>query len=363
LTKRSVGGHLPSLDGLRAISIVLVLLGHLSGTRNFGSPPIKYWLGDVAHLGVVVFFVISGFLITSLLMKEQSRRGSVSLKLFYARRALRIFPASFALIGVVAALSAAGLITLHRYDIIHALTYTVNYSPERSWWLGHLWSLSIEEQFYMLWPFAFVALGARRAVWVAVVAIVLAPVARAASWYFFRGTVWLSAPIFPVVADCIAAGCLLALQRDWLEQQAWYRRMFQPQWSLLLLAIVFLVNRLMGYTAVGVAGSSVINIALAVLIHRSVYFPDDASGRMLNWKPLAFVGTLSYSLYLWQQLFLNRASTAWVHAFPQNLILAVLAALASYLLLEKPLMRYRERLRADKVERDVASFSVTSTKA
>jgi len=165
------------------------------------------------------------------------------------------------------------------------------------------------------------------------------------------------------VADCIAAGCLLALQRDWLEQPAWYRRMFQPQWSLLLLAIVFLVNRLMGYTAVGVAGSSVINIALAVLIHRSVYFPDDASGRMLNWKPLAFVGTLSYSLYLWQQLFLNRASTAWVHAFPQNLILAVLAALASYLLLEKPLMRYRERLRADKVERDVASFSVTSTKA
>jgi peptidoglycan/LPS O-acetylase OafA/YrhL len=340
-----------------------VLAGHLNGTRNFGSFPINAWLGDVAHLGVVVFFVISGFLITSLLIKEQSRRGSVSLKLFYARRALRIFPASFALIGVVAALSAAGLITLHRYDILHALTYTVNFSPERSWWLGHLWSLSVEEQFYLLWPFAFAALGARKSLSVALLGIALGPIARMAAWYFLRGTVWRDAPMFPMVADSIAVGCLLALQREWLEQQTWYRRLFQPQWSLALLAIVFLVNRLMGYTVVHVFGSSIINISLAVLIHRSVYFSRDAVGQMLNWRPLAFVGTLSYSLYLWQQLFLNRASDAWLHAFPQNLAFAVFAALGSYLLLERPLMRFRQQLRTDAAKPDSAELQVTSTRA
>src|SRR4051812_42701910 len=79
-------GHLASLDGLRAISIILVLLGHLSGTHGFG--PLDLGIGDYAHLGVVVFFVISGFLITSLLLTEHAAHGAVSLKLFYARRSL-----------------------------------------------------------------------------------------------------------------------------------------------------------------------------------------------------------------------------------------------------------------------------------
>jgi peptidoglycan/LPS O-acetylase OafA/YrhL len=69
-------------------------------------------------------------------------------------------------------------------------------------------------------------------------------------------------------------------------------------------------------------------------------------GQVLNWKPIAFIGVLSYSLYLWQQLFLNRNSVAWVNAFPQNLFFAVAAALGSYFLLEKPFLRLRHRLRA-----------------
>jgi peptidoglycan/LPS O-acetylase OafA/YrhL len=109
--------------------------------------------------------------------------------------------------------------------------------------------------------------------------------------------------------------------------------------------LVLLTNRYMGYTMVSVFGTSVINISFAILIHRSVYCSRDWIGQILNWKPIAFVGGLSYSLYLWQQLFLNRYSTAWVNAFPQNLVFAVVASLASYLLLEKPLSKLRHRLR------------------
>jgi peptidoglycan/LPS O-acetylase OafA/YrhL len=101
----------------------------------------------------------------------------------------------------------------------------------------------------------------------------------------------------------------------------------------------------MGYTMVQVLGTSVMNVSLAILIHRSVYLSEDRLGRFLNWKSIEFVGVLSYSLYLWQQPFLNRDSTAWVNAFPQNLLFAVAASLASYLLLEKPLLRLRRRLR------------------
>lgn len=89
--------HLPSLDGLRAISITLVLLGHLMRTRGFLR--INLGVGDYAHLGVVVFFVISGFLITRLMVLEQIKNDHVSLRKFYARRALRLFPAAYAFIA------------------------------------------------------------------------------------------------------------------------------------------------------------------------------------------------------------------------------------------------------------------------
>ena len=149
-----------------------------------------------------------------------------------------------------------------------------------------------------------------------------------------------------MVADSLAMGCLLARLRFWLEARAWYMRLFRPGYSLGLLALVLLINREMGYTIVQTFGTSVINVALAILNHRSVYLSEDCLGRFLNWKSIEFVGVLSYSLYLWQQLFLNRDSTAWVNTFPQNIVFAVAAALASYLLLEKPLLKLRRRLSA-----------------
>lgn len=336
--------HLPSLDGLRAISISLVLLGHLSGTRNFVR--LDLGIGDYAHLGVIVFFVISGFLITRLMISELSENGRVSLKLFYARRTLRLFPASYAFISCVCLLWWAGVFQLHASDIWHAITYTVNYLPGRSWQIGHLWSLSVEEQFYLIWPCTFVVLGSRRAGWVAAGVIMFGPIARSCAWLFLRGTPYRDLEMFPMVSDSLAMGCLLAKVGGWLEEKDWYLQLFRPAYSIGLVILVLLVNRYGGYTVVAVFGTSIANASIAVLIHRSVYCSGDWFGRVLNWKPIVFVGLLSYSLYLWQQLFLNRSSTAWLNAFPQNLAFAVLAALGSYFLLEKPLLKLRHRLRA-----------------
>jgi peptidoglycan/LPS O-acetylase OafA/YrhL len=341
--------RIPSLDGLRALSISLVLVGHLSGTQHFGSP--RLGIGDFAELGVMIFFVISGFLITNLLIGEYEIRGRISLKLFYARRALRIFPAAYCFIGFVYLLSTAGILHLNRTDFLYAVTYTVNYEPLRPWQIGHLWSLSVEEQFYLFWPFAVANMGPRRLAWVSAVVILLAPLARAAAWVWLRDTPYYRAEMFPMVADSLAAGCLLASQRGWLEKQDWYLRLFRPAASVVLLLLVLGVNRYMGYTVVWVLGTSLINFLLAVLIHRSIYCSRDWMGAVLNWTPMVFFGILSYSLYIWQQLFLNRYSMSWPNVFPQNIMLTFSAALLSYLLLERPLMSLRSRLSADSTMR------------
>ena len=179
-----------------------------------------------------------------------------------------------------------------------------------------------------------------------VAVILIGPVARSADRFFLLRTPYHDLPMFPMVADSLAMGCLLASVNSWLERQKWYLTLFRPACSLGVLALVLLCNRYMDYTVVSVFGTSVINLGLAILIHRSVYCSRDWVGQILNWRPIAFVGVLSYSLYLWQQLFLNRNSTAWINAFPQNLVFAAAAAMASYLLLEKPLLKLRHRFRA-----------------
>ena len=335
---------MPSLDGLRAVSILMVLLGHLSGTRNFRS--VDLGIGNYAHLGVTVFFVISGFLITSLLISEQEATGGISLKLFYLRRTLRIFPASYTYLIVLSALCALGLITVPRVSMICAFTYTINYLPGHAWQVGHLWSLSVEEQFYLLWPFAFSALGKRKGIGAAVAVMAFAIFARTGARVFLIGTAYRDLPMFPMVADSLASGCILALTRSRLERQRWYLNLFRPVPALATVAVILILNRFAEYTVIGILGTSIINIGVALLVHRCVFKHKDYVGAFLNWRPAAFIGVLSYSLYVWQQLFLNKNSSSWINAFPENILLAAGAALASYYLIEKPMMGLRRRFRA-----------------
>ena len=157
-----------SLDGLRAIAISLVLIGHLSGTRDF---PLPKSVGDffsLAEVGVIVFFVISGYLITTLLLQELNATAHVNLLKFYFRRTLRIFPPYYTLIFTLLLLRLLGAITLSNHDLFLTLTYTSNYFARESWYVGHTWSLAVEEQFYLLWPAALLWLGKQRA-WIKII--------------------------------------------------------------------------------------------------------------------------------------------------------------------------------------------------
>ncbi|MFI5239699.1 MAG: acyltransferase family protein, partial [Gemmatimonadales bacterium] len=303
------------------------------------------------HLGVLVFFVISGFLITSLLMSEREMTGAISLKRFYLRRVLRIFPAFYAFILVMAVATLLGAVHLTGRDFAYALTYTVNFEPNRALAIGHLWSLSVEEQFYLLWPLTLLFLRERRALLVAIAVIFTGPLVRVAilEWIFRVDPHALNGMLtsFPAMFDYLAAGCALALLRPWLLTRTWYLRLTASPWLALAIPLVLLIDRMGSHPAAILLGSPVLNVCIALLIESSTRHAGSLAGRFLNWKPVVFLGVLSYSLYLWQLPFLDHRSDAWMNAFPQNLLCVFLAALSSWFLIERPFIRLRGRLRRD----------------
>jgi peptidoglycan/LPS O-acetylase OafA/YrhL len=334
------GGRIPSLDGLRAISITLVLAGHLAGTRNAYAASLVD-----ASFGVRVFFVISGFLITSLLIEEQARIGTISLKNFYLRRLFRIFPPFYAYIGVVAAAAAAGWVAFRPGDLGYALTYTMNYHYDRSWWFGHIWSLSVEEQFYLLWPAILVFAGIRRGILSAAAVLLLSPMIRLGYWYLLPDQHAAIGEAFPTVSDALAAGCVLAGVRDHLNGSPRYLAFLRSRLFYVVPALAVAASYTGMHPRISMAlGQTIMNVALAVTIDRFVRFPNSIGGRILNLRPLTYVGVLSYSIYLWQQPFLNRHSDSPLAAFPLNILLVAVLSAASYYAVERPFLNLRRRV-------------------
>jgi peptidoglycan/LPS O-acetylase OafA/YrhL len=331
---------IPSLDGLRALSIGLVILAHLMGTRNFPIREFNERVAILGTLGVRVFFVISGFLITSLLIGERGRTGQISLTRFYFRRSMRLFPAAYVLCLTVAALSSLSLLSLRPGDFLFASTYLMNFHHDRAWPLGHLWSLAVEEQFYLIWPAIFAyctSVSARRVLYCV---LLLAPVTRLLAVYVgpaFSFFIW---------ADALATGCLLALIRPQLHANRNYLRLMQPAIFWVIPVTALFANFLPSYKVQWLAGDTLVNLCIAISVDWAMNHANSAVGRFLNWRVVSFVGVLSYSLYLWQQLFLNRYSSSTICSFPLNLFLLSGVALLSYFAIESPSLALRSRLEA-----------------
>jgi peptidoglycan/LPS O-acetylase OafA/YrhL len=336
--------RIPSLDGLRAISILMVLLWHARSTNGF--PARQYdplAVVDFGNLGVRVFFVISGFLITGLLLRERERRGRISLRHFYFRRVFRIFPAYFAFIAVVLAFVRSGwLPPIERSTLVHAATFTMNYARHSEWAIGHFWSLSVEEQFYLLWPPILALAGTRRAFHAALAYVLLVPVLRLALFLFVPGYYADIGAAFETVGDAIAVGCLLARYRDDLWSRKWYRDLLTSRWMLLVPLLVLVAAALDGRPRISyLVGIPVKNVGIALLIDWAVRFPAGRVGAVLNSRLAVWIGTMSYSLYVWQQPFLDRRYEAGWIRFPLNVVYAFVVALLSYVLIERPMLRLR----------------------
>ncbi|HEV2304694.1 MAG TPA: hypothetical protein VGR93_04195 [Candidatus Acidoferrales bacterium] len=187
----------------------------------------------------------------------------------------------------------------------------------------------------------------------------LVPFIRAAEFHFIVASREGMGAWFETAADSLAAGCLLAGMREWLGRQRLYMRFLSSRLFVIVPIVILGMNYLhpalrYKYTLVWPA----MNVGIALCIDWCMRFPKSGLGRFLNWRPVAFVGVLSYSLYLWQQPFLDRNVTSFFTAFPYNVVLAFSAALASYYLIEKPFLRLKKRFESPSVER----ATVASTK-
>jgi peptidoglycan/LPS O-acetylase OafA/YrhL len=340
----SEAGRIRSLDGLRAVAISLVILAHLPHSLGTDELAWTRYLATLGSLGVRVFFVISGFLISTLLFAEFEKTNGISLKKFYFRRTLRIFPAFYTYVFAIVIAASLGLVVLKRYDVLAALTYTTNYHRDRSWYLGHAWSLSVEEQFYLLWPFTIKWLGARRALFAAAAIVLIAPLVRVGTSLFFPSARAGIDETFLTVADAMACGCLLAGFRRTLLSQPRYVAFLASPWVWVLPPVV-LAAHFVPYSLVSwFAGETVENVGIALMIHALIDVREGFTVRVLNLAPITFVGTLSYSIYLWQQPFMRFRPELTITHFPLNLLALAAAAVGSYYLVERPMLALRQRL-------------------
>jgi peptidoglycan/LPS O-acetylase OafA/YrhL len=341
-----------SLDGLRAVSILLVVASHLGLGLRHWFPAMQALLGWMGNLGVSVFFVISGFLITLLLLKEERQYGDISLKHFYIRRACRILPAYFAFLLATLIVWRLHFVDLGWGQLLAAATFTWNYSPLASGWtLAHCWSLAVEEQFYLLWPLGLSALlvlmGRRYARGMAITLILLAPFLRVGTYLLIPEWRGRTGMMLHTRIDVLMFGCFLALIYEDRRFREIRNKLLTPKVIVSSLIFLFAISPILDLELKGVytltLGFSLEGMAIALLVWWCVRSAETKIGRILNSRLFVHIGILSYSLYLWQQPFSNPDSSSVLGRFPLNLALIFVCAEGSYRIIETPFLNIRRK--------------------
>lgn len=343
--------RIPSLDGFRAISIILVLIAH--ATYSFGFPAQYHQIAIHGKVGVTMFFVISGFLITGLLLKEQKLTGKIDIKNFYIRRALRILPVALLYILLISIWRVIENIDLKNSDLIHALTFTVNFAPYRgSWYVGHFWTLSLEEQFYLVWP-ALLLVFSRQLKVILIGVIIYSCIVRALVHHFSYLEYITLSPFFSY-SDAIFIGALGAIFYH-KEPAICKRKLFQNYVAQLLavaLIIIFVCLQDSGKLSIISIpfGNCIIAASCLFLIFAYITPSGKLFFKILNSKILVHIGVLSYSIYIWQQFFFKSEIRVVWRMFPLNILIIYCVALVSYSLWERPFLNIRKRFSSNKLQ-------------
>jgi peptidoglycan/LPS O-acetylase OafA/YrhL len=341
--------HLPQLDGLRTVAVTLVLAYHVARTQELS------WLPG-GFVGVDLFFVLSGFLITSLLLREHRAHGRIDLKRFYVRRLWRLYPALILVSGVVAVVFAVfpepfGMQAASPVEALVALAYGM------SWWsglelsggpylLGLTWSLSVEEHFYLLWPLLLLALLRRGGGVRAVVAVaVLANAYTALLWHLGadpdRLYYMADARFAQMLTGCALAAALFARPDLGRLRPAVSGRAAAA--SALAIAVVALAgSRQDAWYWSG--GMQLVGVGAAVVIGHLAVFRDSRMSAALRWGPLPTLGVWSYGIYLWHLPLIRLARPVLGETLLVTVaagLAAVPVAAASYRFVEQPLQRRR----------------------
>jgi len=361
LTRVLAQPHMPALDGLRAVSVFTVMVYHFGLARVPGD------------LGVSAFFVLSGFLITWLLLKEDRATGGVSLTRFYTRRVLRIFPAYYAFLALSFAIDHLRhdpwSPALRNSAIVYLINYFNAFNGHPNTSIAHAWSLAIEEQFYLLWPLAFLLL--RRQSGRATLRIVVGIIAAVVIW---RSTAFLLIGAsqayvynaFETRFDNIAIGCLLALLLNQGRLKGAVDATARWSWLPVFTLVLLVISRVFMPTSYHYSAGFTVDAALIAIF--IVQILQRHRQRLWSWLELPIVrylGTISYPLYLYHQWGLGAAARQ-LHMLPEGVqflagsLMCIAVASGSYFLVERPFLRLKRRLETASIDRtDLATRLAT----
>lgn len=337
--------HIPALDGLRGVAVMSVVSWHA-----LRLPP-------AGILGVDLFFVLSGFLITSLLVHEWKTRDCISLASFYRRRALRLFPALFCMLAVyllvMSALTLAGQTSAQSlrsalgggaFAAVYASNFMQAFHPIEPDGMGHLWSLAQEEQFYLVWPFILILLlrrGTRpqriaQGLALAAAAIVVYRLALSlAGADFYR--LWFGPD---TRADSVLIGCVAGI----VYGQGLFRRQLNPRKVRRLqpVAVALAFAVLIGFSShsrqLYEGALTIFCLACALLILTVSYAPTSPAARALSARWLRYLGRISYGVYLWHAPLIAAIG-------PLGALAALPVAAVSRRYVEEPFLQRRHRSR------------------
>lgn len=343
-----------SLDGLRAVSILGVIWFHSWWGTPYYSVLERIPVLRLGEWGVDVFFAISGFLISTLLFRERRQAGEISVRNFYIRRSLRIWPLYYATIAIYIIIMMffdhrQGRAPTFFHYLPGFLTYTYTWCITPAWPTGPFnlaWTLATEEQFYVVWP---LVLRYLRGIWAAAVltAVALLRVAAGYGWtsrLLPSGS--LPARIVLSVAIPICMGVLLAYALDSERGFRWLFPFLGRSWSAPTALAILMVCLIPRYPNPLVA-----TLATVALIGACVVREDNGLAPVLKFRPVAFIGVLSYGMYLFNSICINAARIVFgvigvthpLFIFPVSVGLTISAAYVSYEYFEMPFLKLKSR--------------------
>jgi peptidoglycan/LPS O-acetylase OafA/YrhL len=359
-------GHVAGFDGLRAVAVLLVVSSHFSILLYGDRGPLSWLSLDSGWLGVDLFFALSGFLITALLLTEQNDHGRVDTLYFYGRRAVRLLPALLAMLVahvIYTAASRSGDMHVEMSTVLYSLLYIENWHVAlnplgTAFELGHVWSLGVEEQFYLLWPITIAFLARRfRSRWVVPSLLVgLAAVMTVHRFQLFSPQLWLASL---VRTDTRPTAMVLGAAAAWL----WSRRIVPSKFlvtalpfALVAMAVVIDLPIERAMRVVLVASIAAPIIVLAVVEGSSPLV------KLFEWAPLRAIGRVSYGIYIWHHpvfwiVLRHAGSTPVAVRFLLGIGGSAMLTILSWFLIEQPISR---RFRSRFVPHRSVTFEVSS---